>query len=233
MRHRRRSGTLHAGTSALGHRRFRRRRRQRAAGRTIGLRISNLALEQAGRSHTGDGEGGGKGRRRRPVGSTDRPRRRRPVGSADRRRRAWGCGPGSRCPPRSAARRNPRWRRRPRSAGRRGGERGRDRVAAARGPADGGPAAGRPPGTVLAHRSHSLRRGLVVLRAARHDDLSERRRRAPSVGQCLRRPPLRTLKPRARPTRRRWGARRASRNRRHAPSGSGRRPRCRDAAAGC
>jgi hypothetical protein len=60
MRHRRRSGTLHAGTSALGHRRFRRRRRQRAAGRTIGLRISNLALEQAGRTRSGDGEGGGR-----------------------------------------------------------------------------------------------------------------------------------------------------------------------------
>jgi hypothetical protein len=60
MRHRRRPGPYTRVRAALAHRRFRRRRRQRAAGRAIGLRISNLALEQATRTRCGDGQGGGR-----------------------------------------------------------------------------------------------------------------------------------------------------------------------------
>jgi hypothetical protein len=140
MRHRRRPGTLHAGTTVPpASPAARRRTSHRAADQQLCPRAGrpNSLWWRPGR---------GKGRRPRPVGSADRPRRRSPVGPADHRRRAWSCGPGWRCPPRSAARRNPGWRRRPRSAGRRGGKRGRrDRVEAARGPADGRAVRRQPP----------------------------------------------------------------------------------------
>jgi hypothetical protein len=91
MRHRRRPGPYTRVRAALAHRRFRRRRRQRAAGRAIGLRISNLALEQATRTRCGDGQGGGRaggaleveetgdGGRQRRVDAVERPRFARPV----------------------------------------------------------------------------------------------------------------------------------------------------------
>jgi hypothetical protein len=90
MRHRRRPGPYTRARAALAHRRFRRRRRQRAAGRAIGLRISNLALEQATRTRCGDGQGGrraggalevektGDDGRQRRVDAFERPRFARP-----------------------------------------------------------------------------------------------------------------------------------------------------------